>query len=461
MTDVAANTDTPPESAAPVSSEPLPDIFARNLPGKPIAMSENGDELRAELRKRKRDNEGGQITDLHSEPILPLRYTDGKERSLREVSRDTSIYHDRERGKELLGAHADQFSAADQQEVGRLLNPATRPPLKVGVNADGTDIPALNDKRPIMELDTIKNARDATEFMGNWREARAAEAQRVHEDLAREQQAAVERQAEVARLEEAAKEPPQPSREAVAQQEQARLELERHQLAQLHQASVEERNALNERHQIRQWIDTNYPPAVRTPEGFAQLERHNPAHAQYLVEWLPEAISRDQALAEGLSHAGQIRQAQAIQSQHQRQAAVEQWGRQQDELAVAAIKKDMPAFANDEAFARLRGASKKALARMGVSEAEATRLWRDGTIRNVPAQRMIARLAAMELAQDVSAHRAPVPPVQRPGTVRPRDADAASDVARLERALENASSERESLNLAAALTRARRAAGGL
>jgi hypothetical protein len=308
-------------------------------------------------------------------------------------------------------------------------------------------------------MEMIRSPREAAEYVGNWRQARAEDAQRIQDELVREQQAAVARQEEVARAEEIARQEPPPPPPDVAQQERARLDAERRALAQLHQASVEERNAVNERAQLAQWLDVNYPPQVRTPEGFAELQRTNPQHAQYLQEWIPQAVARDRELAEGLQHAGQIRNAQAIQAQQVQQARLEQWGRQQDSQARAAINKDLPQYASDEAYARLRSAAPRALAKLGIDQAEANRLWHNGTIRSVPAQRMIARLASLELAQDRTAHRAPVPPVQRPGVARPAGAGDLDSVRNLENRMANAKSERESLRLSVALSKARRAAG--
>jgi hypothetical protein len=448
------NADAPAEAPlAPIESEEvvLPDLMARNLDGgEPIAF----EDLRQVIKKKEPE-----ITDLHSMPITPLRYLEKGEKSLKQVAADTQKYHDVERGKELLGQNAQNFDAETTQELGRLLNPDTKPPDQIKLKVGDVEILPLRDRDPVTEMEMIRSPREAAEYMGNWREARAAEAQRVQDELVREQNAAIERQAEAARQEEIARQQPPPPQPDVVQEERTRLDAERRALGELHRASVEERDAINERQQIRQFVDTAYPPQIRTPEGWAELQRTNPQHAQYLQEWLPQAVARDNELFQGLQHAGQIRSAQAVQAQQVQRARLEQWGQQQDSQARAAISKDFPQYASDEAYARLRSAAPRALAKLGINQAEANRLWHDGTLRSVPAQRMIAKLASLELAQDRTANRAAVPPVQRPGVSRPRGAGDMDAVRNLENRMANARSERESLRISVALSNARRAAG--
>jgi hypothetical protein len=204
-------------------------------------------------------------------------------------------------------------------------------------------------------------------------------------------------------------------------------------------------------------------PQVRTLEGFRQLQQINPAHAAHLAEFVPKAIERDSQLRSGLQHVGQIRAAQQIQVTNAQRAQLAAWGKQQDVVADAAIKKDFPEFASDEAYERLRQASRKALARVGLSKADVESLWHNGTLRSVPAQRMIAGLAVQELQRDrrdLAAHRAPVAPVQRPGVARPAGSGSIETIHALERQLGQATTERESLRIATKLTQARRALRG-
>jgi hypothetical protein len=164
-------------------------------------------------------------------------------------------------------------------------------------------------------------------------------------------------------------------------------------------------------------------------------------------------------LAEGLQHAGQIRNAEAVQAQQVQRARLEQWGQQQDSQARAAIAKDLPGYATDEAYARLRSAAPRALAKLGIDQAEANRLWHNGTIRSVPAQRMIAKLAAFELGQDRTANRAPVPSVQKPGTARPSGVGDMDAVARTGRMLDDSRSTNQALRRSVDLLNAQRRAG--
>jgi hypothetical protein len=425
----------PPEAPlAPIESEgePLPDILGRHLPPGEILTT---DDLGKLYEKKKQD--GSAITDLHSKPVVPMRYLDKQEKSLRQVSDDTKRYHNQERAQELLGETAKNFDAAQQQELGRLLNPDLKPPDKIGLSLDGREVAPMKDLSPVM-LEDSGNLKQITEMQGDWRQAKAEREAAYRDELVREQNAAIERQAEAARQEEIARQEPPPPQPDVVQEERTRLDTERRALGELHRASVEEREAINERQQIRQFVDTAYPPQIRTPEGWAELQRTNPQHAQYLQEWLPQAVARDNELFQGLQHAGQIRNAQAIQAQQVRQQQFDAWGRQQDSQARAAISKDFPQYASDEAYARLRSAAPRALAKLGINQAEADRLWRDGTLRSVPAQRMIAKLASQELAQDRIANRAPIPPVQRPGVARPAGAGDLDSVRDLENRMANA-----------------------
>src|SRR5262249_20635916 len=180
---------------------------------------------------------------------------------------------------------------------------------------------------------------------------------------------------------------------------------------------IEEREAINERIQIRQFLDLNYPPQYRTAEGWRQLQQANPGHAAYLAEFVPQAIQRDQELGSGLQQAALIRQGQQAQVAQVQRAQYDRWASQSDEAARAAITAEMPEYSSDAAFGRLQKASRKALEKVGLSKADMDQLWANGTLRSVPAQRMIAKLAHAELqaeARNVLNSHKGVPQAQTP-----------------------------------------------
>src|SRR5262249_61726393 len=156
-----------------------------------------------------------------------------------------------------------------------------------------------------------------------------------------------------------------------------------------------------------------------TPEGWRYLQQIHPTHAQYLAEFVPQAVQREQELNAGLQQAALIRQGQRAQVAKVQQAQYDRWASQQDEAARAAISSEMPEYSSDAAFGRLQKASRKALEKVGLSKADMDARWANGTLRSVPAQRMIAKLAHAELQaearKELNAHKR-VPQVQTPGT---------------------------------------------
>src|SRR5262245_40266748 len=163
----------PPEETLPDEAPP-PDVVTKHLDGPELAI----DDLGRATRKRREDHpESGHIQDLHSTEIVRMRYLDKQEKTLKQVAKDTSDYHALERADLLLGKSAALFDAPTKRDIGSLLNPNTVEPTKIGLRAGDFEPAELKDAQPITELDTIRNARDAAEFVGNWRDARAAEAE--------------------------------------------------------------------------------------------------------------------------------------------------------------------------------------------------------------------------------------------------------------------------------------------
>jgi hypothetical protein len=451
--------DAPPPEAplAPIESAEvaLPDLMARNLDGaEPIAF----EDLRQVIKRKEPE-----ITDLHSKPITPLRYLEKGEKSLKQVAADTQKYHDVERGKELLGASADQFDAETTQELGRLLNPETKPPDQIKLKVGDVEILPLRDRDPVTELEAIRSPREAAEYMGNWRQARAEEAQRIQDELAREQQAAVERQ-EAHQQQQVRVDQEQQAAQRAAE-ERAQAEAAQRQAAatqQFNQLSRAEQDAVVHQQRLDNWVRQNYPDVhpsrMDDPAVLAHLQQRDPARFQQLLQ-AAEQYHQAEAVRQ---NAGQQRQAhQIVAAQHQ-QAQLDAWGSQQDAAFERALAQKMPYYAKGAARTDLSRAAKEYLEEIGVTKQQADALWKNGTLRSLPAQLMLADAAARKLEQsrvkELASKRVAAPPVQRPGVARAPSGDLDS-VRNLENRMANTKSERESLRLSVALSKARRAAG--
>jgi hypothetical protein len=423
--------------------------MARNLDGgEPIAF----EDLRQVIKKKE-----PAITDLHSKPITPLRYTDKQEKTLKQVAHDTSVYHAREHAAELLGPDADKWDDASKQYLGEELRKDT--PTKVGLRLpDGTPVAPLDDMSPVMLQDS-GNLREITKMQGLERQAEFQKAQYEEDRRAFETQQAQEqerlRQEETARLD-------QENRVAV---ERARTEAtRRHSEAQqqFNQLSQVEQAAHHERAQIKQFWDTYYPPQIRTPEGWAQLQRVNPQYAQYLQEHIPNAVARDRELSDGLKQASDQRELQLRRALDAQQADFTKADKDFEEATAqshpqyargtpgraqltpfinAYLKEDLRL--SDQQIAGLRNdpSYRTYAAQVAI---------RDGAIRKLEAARANAVLAAK---------RAKPLPTVAPYAARPRGAGDMDAVMRAGRALEEARSPQAALRASVQDLQARRAAG--
>src|SRR5262245_33652586 len=105
----AAGLPAPPPPEAPADDGPPPvDIVRKHLGGPEIGIDELA---HIETRKRKEDPAGERIEDLHSKPIVRMRY-EGRQhgtKTLAEASKDVSAYRAVERADLLLGKSAALF----------------------------------------------------------------------------------------------------------------------------------------------------------------------------------------------------------------------------------------------------------------------------------------------------------------------------------------------------------------
>jgi hypothetical protein len=174
--------------------------------------------------------------------------------------------------------------------------------------------------------------------------------------------------------------------------------------------------------------------------------------------------------ARAMQHAAQY-QAQAVAARQKfndaEDAKFEEWLAKDSDLSV---------FSQGNARTALTRAVKEHLRECGLNDVQIGDAYNFGSYRDVsgrwipldvrsePAQRTLAQAGFQRLVKqnriDRASKRAPVPPVQRPGTVRPRGAADIEKIRGLERQLSSAKGM-AAVKLAQALTREKRAAGML
>jgi hypothetical protein len=434
------------------------------------------------LRRRRREREG-----FADPPIAERKYPDALKRdkdgdwegtrSLDEASKDLSFSRLMERGSALLnrGFSSDDAVAIVNNDL-QYGKPSETPLTKVAlVREDGSVAQEIADcDGPILGLDpsiAIKNPREAAKFVANYRDAVAAQQQALLNEI-QQREVAQQQQAEQAPQEARQAEQTRAAKQKRAQ-EQQQAEAARAQLAQQQaalqwerQATDEEKNLVNVYRSWEQW-------AQKIPElmDFAALEvtrqtkpaRYNEImkQAQRGKQIQAKAVARSQELFE-------LRQGRALQAAAQQQAqavaARSQYNEAQDTRFEEALKKELPEFATGDARKALNKAAKEELRSYGMTDQQIGREYDYGQLRSAEAQMMLAKAAVHRLVREnriaVASKRAPLPPVQTPGTARPRGAGDMERVRDLQGQLANARG-RKSLDIAQKLTRARRAAGML
>jgi hypothetical protein len=508
LSDIATNTtDT---SAPPPPSSDAPDVFSHiNSPIEGATDEQAVRAATAEQRKR-REQEAeaawsrGEISDdafaEQRAPVIERRY-DGRDKSTKTLKEAS---HDLTEGKKW--ERADVQSAirdfgGDAEQVGRLardvefaqrmgLTPVeaeewvrsgTLPPTKVGLVADywGKDGSGKVFRPPLQDHDKILGRpehealtpRDAAREVKAFREAAAAQQQALLESLsAQEFQAETgpavgqtvpidQGPAEQTQVGAAGQTPADP-----VTQLQNQLAQERQVFHELQKLSDEERRAANE---IKKWGDhfsKQFPEAssqaaieelrLRNPARFAAMQQEAAKAQRGVASWMHygavhtnERQTRERAIDE-------YRNAQVRAAWHQyRQAEDEKFHHFAPEM-------------NDPVKASTTRVGVKAMLKeIGFGDEELARAW-DGqtgfSVRDHRAQRLILDAFRWRQAQAnqkaIASKRAPIPPVQRPGTVRPRGADNQADIQRLQRELDSATGER-AVRLATRLHQLQRQAG--
>ena len=454
-----------PEPAVTAKMYEAPD--ERDMPSREqqdhLAIEEATRELR-EQRKQTGDpwNPG---------PIMKRRYTGGDapdEITLRRANEDLGFTKRGEIAAEQVEAAKRMFGddfeptpeviKATVDDAHRWDDGIKAPPVKIGLRVDGQEIKPLDDDWPMLASDALPNAKLAAKFVGDWRQAREQEAQQFaaaldqakSDKLAAEAQERHRVEAEAAQRKDQQE---QQAREAQATEQRRQQEL----VQGFQQVSHAEAQLAQEVNRWDAWA--HQFPEMRDQASFDLMVRTSPERHQQFQE----ARQQRDAAAQRLNELRLVRTAAQQNIAAVRQQQLDQWSRGEDQRFWGVLEKKYPALAKDPA--KLHRATSDYLKRTtGLSEQQITAAWKAGKWRSAGEQVILLDAVVSDMARngrkELAAHRALLPPVQRPGTYRPAGADAESDIGALERRMQNAK-PREQIRLAARLTAAKRAAGQL
>jgi hypothetical protein len=452
----------PPVAPAETIPQDSGDIRLKHV-SDPIEFGDNGAALRKEIRRQERE-QAAPIVEWRAEDAMP---PPGEHESWgKQLKRASSSMSDVRLAsltkvfEEVPGANAERARLAAEFV-------ASDPPLKVvPVGNDGRALAPLVDYLPAIEQDTFHGLSEMKQAMKNYRDAQDRQAQA----LAAELQAQEARELEQAQVQQAQQKEAQAQQErAQVQQAQvahtaaaARAQQEAAALQQVRQMSLNEAELAARIQRHEQQSLQKYPEAMNW-EAWEHTRQTNPARAAEIER---EATNNRNAVA----HLAKMQQDRQLReyaiSQHQaQQVAVQRdaWNTQQDDAFTREIAKRHPQFATGEGRTKLQRLAREYLEKdMGLTKQQIDAEWQRGVLRGYGAQVMLADAVAHKMAQesllDLNSKRAPVPPVQRPGTFRPAGAGALDRIADLERQLDNATGQ-QSVKIATKLTQARREAG--
>jgi hypothetical protein len=437
----------------------------RRIEGEPIHLDETGSELRSEIRKQREGIEDS-ITEWRAGDLDPAGEHESHDKQLRRASE--SLYRAR------MAATAKQFEEFPgvTEERARVAAEAvaTMPPVEVTpVGDDGRPIQRLRGDQPVREEDSFRNLAEAKRGMSQYRDwVEREQAALLHELQAEEnrqqvaaQEVSDQRAAEVRSYIQPQPEPQQPDPVA---EERAALQAERQATAQLRQMSEAERKLVENVNAWDRWAQQF--PEMTDERAFENMVRTNPQRAQQFMN----ARQQRDAAEHRFHELQQVRAAGEMQIAARAAVSTQQqvgaWATQQDDIFQRELATRHPNYSKGPGLAKLQTAAKEYMLNdMGLSQAEIDRQWKGGALRSAAAQIALADAVAWKLAREsvspqaLASHRAPVPPVQRPGVNRPRGADTEADIAALERQIEKAPTAQKQLQLARQLTQARRAAG--
>jgi hypothetical protein len=454
-----------PAPIAPAETIPQDsgDVRLKNIGGEVIEAGEDGRGLREEVRRQQRETDA--LYEWKADAAMP---EPGEHESFSKQLRRASESQYEARLSS-LAQDFRQVPGATPESARRAAEfVASDPPIKVvPVGDNGQPILPLLDDQPIRELDSFQNLAEAKRAMQNYRDAQDRAAQALANELTQRQEQ-LERQAEQAQAQQAQVRA-QEQQEARAQQAQAahvaaaaRAQQEAAALQQVRQMSLNEAQLAARIQQHEQQIFQRYPEVLDW-QAWEHTQKTNPARA---AEIQREGARSQEAVAQfaKLQQDRQVRE-YAI-SQHQAQVATAQraaWNEQQDAAFQNALASRHPQFSSDTGRTKLQKLAREYLEKdLGLSKQQIDAEWSRGALRSAGAQMMladaVAHRAAQESLRDLNSHRAPVPPVQRPGVHRPAGAGALDRIADLERQLDNATGN-QSVKLMTKLHQARREAG--
>jgi len=471
MTDVVISGDSvirkapaPPPTIA--VEMPAPDAPPEQLPDQgsdlrlkrvsdPITLSEDGHELREEIRRQGRESDpiyewkAGALPEAgeHESHAKQIRRASESMRSARMAALGEDL-------SKVPGATPERAQAAAEAMV-------AAPPVKVvPVGDNGQAIAPLRDDQPITELDSFQNSAEARRAMQNFRDAQDRERAALLESL----QATAEREAETEREAEQRAQAPQPALQPdpAVQRAQAQAIAQARQEAQA--LSEVRRMSLNEvelaaqiqRHD--EWAARNFPELYNA-NALVQMAQTNPARlAQLQGEFQRNNVARAQ-----LAQHQQNRQFREYAiSQHQAQQATVQraaWAEGEDAKFNQWLAQTHPHFAKGEGNKRLMAAA----AEIGSPDFKAS-YSAYGAARSFDGQKGLAAEAILHLGKqknaELAAKRGHAPPPQTPGVyASARGVEAMDQVRDLQRQLDGATTERQALRIAQKLTAAKREAG--
>jgi hypothetical protein len=238
-----------------------------------------------------------------------------------------------------------------------------------------------------------------------------------------------------------------------------------HEQAQQHLAAAEHARQQYENATAQTIAQVTNIAVAEIPElpALAALIRQYPAQEQAILSEFarqnPQKAARFQQLDQ-IVRAGEQQQAQIAQARaHEQRASFAAHAKQSDEDFAARH----PEMNDPKTAAVIQAEAVELLQELGISQEEmARRYHNDPSFRSAAAQELIYRAVQYRRAQksalNLNAHRAPVPPVQRPGVARSRAEANGAATEELSRRLSSARSQRDGLRAGADLLKARREA---
>jgi hypothetical protein len=452
----------PPVAPAETIPQDSGDIRLKHV-SDPIEAGEDGRGLREEVRRQQRER-AAPITEWRADSMPEAGSHESWGKQLKRASE--SMYQARLEADAKNWERVPGATAESARRAAEFM--ADPPPIPVTPVSDaGQPLARLLDDQPVTEHESFRNLAEAKRAMKNFRDAQDREALALVQELTRreaqETQAAEQAQAQAAQAQAEHKEVERAQQAQAAHvAAAARAQQEAAALQQVRQMSLNEAELAARIQRHEQQSLQKYPEALNW-EAWERTRQTNPARAAEIER---EATNNRNAVAQ-LAKMQQERQLREYAlGQHQaQQAAVqrEAWNTQQDEAYQREVAKRHPQFTSDEGRTKLQRFAREYLEKdLGLTKAQIDAEWKGGALRSAAAQLMLADAAVLKAGKesmlDLNSRRAPVPPVQRPGTYRPAGAGALDRIADLERQLDNATGN-QSVKIATKLFQARREAG--